>query len=226
MPTNLRMAKVHEQDHEESDSPDNPESDLENHSHEDSYPMQDTDIEDLLETHGQYSVNMASTYHISKHSASSYGSLVDRKANGGLAGADVCVLERPSRKVSVTGIDGHELPGLDIVICVALIQTNHGKVNMLMHEYAYYGRGNSIHSPCQIEWFNNHTCDDKSHHVGGKQVITFLDGYATPLECRSGLMNMSILGKPTDQGLDQYPHVDCCIRLFTSQYPWIPLLGT
>ena len=44
---------------------------------------------------------------------------------------------------------------------------------MLMHEYSCYGRGNTIHSPCQIEWFNN-TCDDKSQHVGGKQVITFL----------------------------------------------------
>ena len=73
--------------------------------HEDSYPMQDTDIEDLLKTHGQYSANMASTYHISKHSASSYGSLVDRGANGGLAGSDVYVLERTSQKVSVTGID-------------------------------------------------------------------------------------------------------------------------
>ena len=119
---------------------------------------------------------MASTNHISKHSASSYGSLVDRGANGGLAGADVSVLERTGRKVSVTGIDDHELPGLDIVTCVALIQTNHGRVNMLMHEYAYYGRGNTIHSACQIEWFQN-TCDDKSHHVGGKQAITFLDGY-------------------------------------------------
>ena len=67
-----------------------------------------------------------------------------------------------------------------------------------MHEYAYYGRGNTIHSSCQIEQFNN-TCDDKSHLVGGKQVTTFLDGYATPLECRSGLMHMSNLGKPTDQ---------------------------
>ena len=103
-------------------------------------------------------------------------------------------------------VENHELPGLDIVTCVPLIQTNNGKVNMLMHEYTYYGRGNTIHSPCQIEWFNN-TCDDKSHHVGGKQVITFLDGYATPLECRSGLMYMSILGKPTDQDLDQYSHV-------------------
>ena len=133
------------------------------------------DIEDFLKASGQYSANKASTCHISKHSASSYGSLVDRGANGGLARADVHILERTSQKMSVTGINDHELPGLDIVICVALIQTNHGKVNMLMHEYAYCGRGNTIHSPCQIEWFNN-TCDDKSHHVGGKQVITFLDG--------------------------------------------------
>ena len=176
--THPRMAKVHEQDHEEFDSPDNREPDLENHFHEDSYPMQDSDIEDLLETHGQYSVNMAFTYHILKHSVSSYVSLVDR-------GADVHILERTGRKVSVTGIDHHQLPGLDIVTCVALIQTNDDKVNM--HEYAYYGRSNTIHSPCQIEWFNN-TCDDKSHHVGGKQVIIFLDGYATLLECRSGLM--------------------------------------
>ena len=64
---------------------------------------------------------MTSTYHISKHSTSSFGSLVDRGANGGLAGADVHVLERTGRKVSVTGIDDHELPGLDIVTCVALI---------------------------------------------------------------------------------------------------------
>ena len=54
-------------------------------------------------------------YHISKNSASSYVSLVDRGANGGLAGADVHVLERTGRIVSVTGIDDHELPGLDMV---------------------------------------------------------------------------------------------------------------
>ena len=124
---------------------------------------------------------------------------------GSQAGAYDHVLERTGRKVSVTGIDDFELLGLDIVTCVALIQTNHGKVKMLMHEHASYGRGNNIHSPCQIQWFNKR-CDDKSHHVGGKQVITFLDGYAAPLECRSG-RDMSIIGKPTDQDIDQYPHV-------------------
>ena len=68
-PTLSRMAKVHEQDHEEvDDSPDHPKPDLENHFHEESYPIQDSDIEDLLDTHTPYSVNIASTYHISKHS--------------------------------------------------------------------------------------------------------------------------------------------------------------
>ena len=106
------------------------EPDLDNHFQEDSFPMQDSDIKDLLDQHSPYSVNMTSIYHISKHSASSYGSLVDRGGNGGLAGADVHVLERTGRKVSVTGIDDHELPGLKIVTCIALIHTNHGKVNM------------------------------------------------------------------------------------------------
>ena len=75
-----------------------------------------------------------------------------------------------------------------------------------MHEYTYYGRGNTIHSPGQNEWFQN-TCDDKSFHVGRKHVITFLDGYSTPLQCRTGLMYMILLGKHTDADLNTYPHV-------------------
>ena len=99
------MAKVLQQEHEEvDDGPDHPEPDLENQFHEESFPMQDSEIEDLLENPTPYSVIMASTYHISKHSASSYGSLVDRGANGGLAVDDVHVLERTGKKVSVTGI--------------------------------------------------------------------------------------------------------------------------
>ena len=116
------------------------------------------------------------------------------------------ILERTRRSVSVTGIDIHELPGLDIVTCAALLHTNHGKVVLIIHEYAYYGRGNNIHSPGQIEWFQN-TCDDESIHVGRKQVINFLDGYSNPLQCRTGLMYMSLLWQPTDADLNTYPHV-------------------
>ena len=98
-----------------------------------------------------YSINKTHIYHVSKHSSSHYGSLIDRGANGGLAGSDVRILERTGRTVSVTGIDNHELPGFDIVTCAALLNTSHGKVVLIMHEYAYYGRGNTIHSPGQIE---------------------------------------------------------------------------
>ena len=48
-------------------------------------------------------------------------------------------------------IDSHELQGLDVVQCEALVQTNHGIVNLIMNEYAYYGKGHTIHSSGQIE---------------------------------------------------------------------------
>ena len=137
---------------------------------------------------------------MSKHSCSHYVSHIERGANGGLAGSDVRILERTGRTVSVTGIGNHELPGLDIVACAALLHTNHGTVVLIMHEYAYYGRGNTIISPGKNEWFQN-ICDDKSFNVGGKQVITFFDGYSTPLQCRTGLMYMNLLGahRPPNQ---------------------------
>ena len=42
---------------------------------------------------------------------------------------------------------------LDVVQCAALVETNHGIVNLIMNEYACYGKGHTIHSSSQIEWF-------------------------------------------------------------------------
>ena len=128
--------------------------------------------------------------------------MVDRGANGGLAGSDVRILSRSSSKCTVTGIDSHELQGLDVVQFAALVETNHGIVNLIMNEYACYGKGHTIHSSGQIEWFKN-SLDDRSVQVGGKQRICTIDGYAMPLTCRGGLMYLSILGKPTDKDLER-----------------------
>ena len=119
-------------------------------------------------------------------------------ANGGLAGSDVRILGTSSRKCTVTGIDNHEIPGLDLVQCAALVETNHGMVNLIMNEYAYYGKGHSIHSSGQIEWYTN-TVDDKSVQVGGQQRIVTIDGYSMPLVCKGGLMYLQLQGIPTDQ---------------------------
>ena len=133
------------------------------------------------------SINHHFTYHIAQASQAKHGSLVDRGANGGLAGSDVRILSRSSRKCTVTGIDSHELQGLDVVQCAALVQTNHDIANLIMNEYACYGKGHTIHSSGQIEWFKN-SVDDRSVQVGGKQRICTIDGYAMPLACRGGLM--------------------------------------
>ena len=66
------------------------------------------------------SINHHFTYHIAQASQAKHGSLVDRGANGGLAGSDVRILSRSSRKCIVTGIDSHELQDLDVVQCAVI----------------------------------------------------------------------------------------------------------
>ena len=90
-------------------------------------------------------------YHVAQVKQAQHGSLVDRGANGGLEGSDVRILSKTSRKGTVTGIDQHQINGLDIVQCASLANTNHGYVNLILNEYAYYGKGHTIHSPGQIE---------------------------------------------------------------------------
>ena len=120
-------------------------------------------------------INHHFTYHVAQASQAKHGSLVDRGPNGGLAGSDVRILSRSSRKCTVTGTDSHELQGLDAVQCAALVETNHGIVNLIMNEYACYGKGHTIHSSGQIEWFKN-SVDDRSVQLGGKQRICTIDG--------------------------------------------------
>ena len=115
-------------------------------------------------------INHHFTYHVAQASQAKHGSLVDRGADGRLAGSDVRIISRSSRKCTVTGIDSHDLQGLDVVQCAALVETNHGIVNLIMNEYACYGKGHTIHSSGQIEWFKT-SVDDRSVQVHGKQRI-------------------------------------------------------
>ena len=71
------------------------------------------------------------------------------KANGGLAGSDMRVLSYTGHKNNIVGIDNHELTGLDVVTASFLLDTNQGKVIGIFNEYAFLGKGNSIHSPGQ-----------------------------------------------------------------------------
>ena len=73
----------------------------------------------------QRSINSVHThlfYHVAQAKQAQHRSLGDRGANGELAGSDVRILSKSSRKCTVTGIDQHQMNGLDIVQCAALVK--------------------------------------------------------------------------------------------------------
>ena len=155
-------------------------------------------------------------HYIFQHANHTNNQLVDHGANGGLAGSDMRVIYKTHRKINISGIDNHEVNGLDVVTAATLLNTSLGKVIGIFNEYAHLGKGSSIHSSGQLEWFKTHV-DEKSIKVGGTQLITTLDGYSVPLLIKDGLAYATSLGRPTDQDMDTYPHV-----FFTSPDEWDP----
>ena len=151
-------------------------------------------------------------HYLFQHANHTNQQLVDRGANGGLAGSDMRVPHKTYRKINIQGIDSHEVTGLDVATAATLLNTSQGKVIGIFNEYAYLGKGSSG----QLEWFET-SVDEKSVKVGGTQLITTLDGYSVPLLIKDGLAYATSLGRPTDQDMDTYPHV-----FFTSPDKWDP----
>ena len=163
-------------------------------------------------------MNTHITYHVDKSLQSKNESLVDRGANGGIAGSDVRILSKSPRRCDVTNIHHHEMLDLDIVQCAALVQAQHGIVNLIMNEYTCSGQGPTIHSSGQIEWHNNFV-DDKSTQIGGTQVIITYDGCIMPQVSKEGLMYLEFIGKPTNEDFLNYPSVH-----LTRFHPWDPTI--
>ena len=84
--------------------------------------------------------HLTTTRHINSHqytfvmNNTSPNQLLDREANGGLAGSDMKIMSNTGRKTNIVGIDNHELTGLDIVTAATLLPTDKGIIyltNML-----------------------------------------------------------------------------------------------
>ena len=174
-----------------------------------------SDITKVLSAKRSRQIQVCKCY-IFQHANHTNNQFVDRGANGGLAGSDMRVIYKTHRKINISGIDNHEVTGPDVVTAATLLNTSLGKVIGIFNEYAYLGKGSSIHSSGQLEWFKT-LVDEKSIKVGGTQLITTLDGYSVPLIIRDGLAYATSLGRPTDQDMDTYPHV-----FFTSPDEWDP----
>ena len=174
-----------------------------------------SDIRNVLSVKRSPQIQVCQHY-LFQHANHTNQQLVDRGANGGLAGSDMRVIHKTHRKINIQGIDNHEVTGLDVVTAATLLNTSQGKVIGIFNEYAYLGKGSSIHPSGQLEWFKTNV-DEKSVKVGGTQLITTLDGYSVPLLIKDGLAYATSLGRPSDQDMDTYPHV-----FFTSPDEWNP----
>ena len=164
-----------------------------------------SDISNVLSVKRSCQIQVCQRY-LFQHVNHTNQQLVDRGANGGLAGSDMRVVHKTQRKINIQGIDNHEVTGHDVVTAASLLHTAPGKVIGIFNEYAYLGKRSSIHSSGQFEWFKTNV-DEKSVKVGGTQLITTLDGYSVPLLIKDGLAYATSLGKSTDQDMDTYPNV-------------------
>ena len=70
--------------------------------------------------------------HVFASTNQSTNHLVDRGANGGVAGADMRILQTPDWKINIIGIDDHELTGLDVVTAAFMNMLTLAKEDLLM----------------------------------------------------------------------------------------------
>lgn len=167
-------------------------------------------------------INNTVTYRVAKSvvKMSTPGALIDRGANGGLAGSDCRVIaHNPDLFVNVEGIDRHQLTKIPIVSCGAYSVTrNHGPVILIFHQLAALQKGHTILSAAQLEAYFN-TVNEKSLRFDPKgQLITTNDGFELPLNIRNGLAYLDM--RPyTDAEWNTLPHV-----VMTSDVDWDPTI--
>ena len=56
------------------------------------------------------------------------------------------VIEKLHRHVEVQGIDNHRMNDISIVTSGGFTKTQRGEVILILNQYAYVGKGTSIHS--------------------------------------------------------------------------------
>jgi hypothetical protein len=66
-------------------------------------------------------------------------SLIDRAANGGVAGKDVCIIFTTPHTVDIIGIDNHQVPNVPIETVWGVFSTQHGNIVCIFHQYAITG---------------------------------------------------------------------------------------
>jgi hypothetical protein len=111
--------------------------------------------------------------------------LVDRRANVGIFGNDMHVLEGSQWFVDGIGLAGHKVNQLQIITARALVTTHQGDAIATFHQMTLIGKCKSILS-CLLMEAHGADINDRSHILpGGKQCI-LIDGYQLPPDFMNG----------------------------------------
>jgi len=80
--------------------------------------------------------------------------LVDCCTNGGVCDNGVWVIKVLEQWVHVEGITDHSIPDIrPIITAGGVIESNRSPVIAILHQYAKLGKGPTIHSAGQLEWY-------------------------------------------------------------------------
>jgi hypothetical protein len=97
-----------------------------------------------------------------------------------------------------------------------VVNTQRGEVIDIMHQYAYTGKGGTIHSSGQLKWCGNEVNDHSIKIDDGRQRLTTSDGYVIPIDVKRGLPYITMCPF-TDEEFEKLPHI-----LWTSEDNWDP----
>jgi hypothetical protein len=109
-------------------------------------------------------------YQVSNHKQTMLPlALIDRGTNGGVMGSDTWLIDKSLHSVHIQGIDDHMIKNVPIGTVGAVVNTQRGEVIAIMHQYAYTGKGGTIHSSSQLEWCGNDINDHSIKIDSGRQ---------------------------------------------------------
>ena len=155
-------------------------------------------------------------YTIDKHHTDKPRSLIDRGANGGVAGADFHVIASTHRAVNVQGISEHQVTNLKIETTV--VQMQKGLVIVIFNQYVHIGMGKTIHSSVQLEEFGLEVNERSVCVPGGLQHIKMPGGYVLPIWIKDGLLYVALCSY-TDDEWEMLPHIH-----WTRDSDWDPAI--
>jgi hypothetical protein len=133
------------------------------------------------------------------------GSLVDGGSNGGLAGADVTIVEsylirNHGRNVDIVGVGGNIIKEVPLCTEYGLVQTHSGPIIAVMHNYAALKTGNMIHSALQLKDYGIEVDDTpkSQKRFGGEpgtqmiRITTYDKIFEIPLDLIGGLSHFKM----------------------------------